>query len=339
MAFELEQSELVDVGLKRIVREQLDAAIEELEKADERSSDEAVHSARKRFKRIRAVVRLIRKQIGPAMFAAQNACFRDAGGSLSQARDAHVLVETLDSLKDQVDPEAFAAARKLLLARRRTVKTRVIDHGNALAQVVQTAKEARERVETWPIADQGWKALKAGLKRSYGDGRDGFKQAVPGAPAEHYHEWRKRVKDLWHQLEIVEAAWEPILKPLAEQVHQLADLLGDDHDLAVLRGVLAAEALAKAQAPSVVIEAINAKCETLQTQARLLGAKIYAEKTASFVARLGAYFKAWKRPQVPTIMPEPAVHLADVTAQDAPPEPANNPPDSDVQQNISMPAA
>jgi CHAD domain-containing protein len=315
VAFEFENSESVEAGIRRIVDGQLEAALADLTIDDPKKADAAVHAARKRFKRIRAVLRLVRDELGEPVFTRENIAFRDGGGSLSEARDAHVLVMTLDSLKGSVDPAAFAEARNLLLTRRRAVRKRVLDQGNGLESVAKVVREARERVSAWSIPDHGWPALKPGLKRIYGDGRTAFTQADIGGHADLFHEWRKRTKDLWHQLELLEPLWPDLLKPLAEQFHTLADHLGNEHDLAVLKEVLEADALARADGASPLIDAIEARRIDLQREARSLGARLFAEKPAAFVRRLGKYWRAWKSQAATEPQPEEIVIL------DAPPPP------------------
>jgi hypothetical protein len=42
------------------------------------------------------------------------------------------------------------------------------------------------------------------------------------------------VKDLWYQERLLKPAWPAALGAQADEAHALSDLLGDDHDLAVL---------------------------------------------------------------------------------------------------------
>ena len=309
MPFELQPCESVSAGIRRIVDEQLANALEDLGAADAKGADVVVHAARKRFKRVRAVLRLVRAELGEETFASENAAFRDAGGSLSEARDAAVLVETLESLKASADPGAYAAARRVLLARRRAVNERVLAAGNGLEQVAAAAQAARARVAGWTIETDGWDAVRRGIKRAYREGRASFAIARPGAHAELFHDWRKRVKDLWHQLEVVEGVWPDVVKALADECHTLAETLGNEHDLAVLREVLEAEALARAEPVSAVVAAAEARRAELQQAALALGARIYAERPRAFVERLGTYWEAWKSegpvaPQEPAAPPE-----------------------------------
>ena len=53
-------------------------------------------------------------------------------------------------------------------------------------------------------------------------------------PTARWHDWRKRAKDVWYQLRLLQDTWPDVMKAMAGQASQLSDLLGDDHDLAVL---------------------------------------------------------------------------------------------------------
>ena len=327
MPFELQIDESVETGMRRIVGEQLQAALEEVRDVEPRKADTAVHSARKRFKRIRALVRLVRQGLGPEVYQRENASFRDAGGSLSEVRDANVLVQTLDALKGEVEAGAFIAARKRLLARRRAVKQRVLAGANNGLETVATHVEAaRERAATWEIAGgEGWGALEPGLKKIYGDGRVAFRRAQVGDHPELFHEWRKRVKDLWHQMEVLEGVWPEMLKPLAEEFHSLADVLGQEHDLSVLESVLEAEALARAEAVSGVMPALKAKRAGLRAEAAHRGAFLFAEKPGAFLKRMGKYWKAWKEQGAASDEPaQPETMTPEATAMHSPAQLVND---------------
>src|SRR5437660_1397158 len=96
MAFQLKPDQPIRKNLQRLARKQLDEVLDQL--ADPRSRSDAVHEARKSFKRLRAVLRLARLQIAAHVYKAENLALRDASRPLTQARDAKVLVETLDEL-------------------------------------------------------------------------------------------------------------------------------------------------------------------------------------------------------------------------------------------------
>src|SRR5262245_66313651 len=96
---------------------------------------------------------------------------------------------------------------------------------------------------------------------------------------EALHEWRMRTKDLRYELEMLETVWPEMLRPLAEQAHQLTNLLGEDHDLAVLRGVVQEQADGEPSTDDELLFAlIDERRATLQKQAAALGDKLYEER-------------------------------------------------------------
>jgi CHAD domain-containing protein len=207
--------------VRAFVRGQLDSVSQALDRADERS----VHEARKAFKRVRAAVRLSRDELGDDVRRRENAAFRDAGRELSGARDAQVLVETLDKL----DAEGFAGLRAVLAAEDAPPPD--------TAAVRAAVDDARERVKTWPLNGEGSATLASGIARIQRRGRRAYRAAREDPSTEHLHDLRKRTKDLWHAAQILRPADPKRMDELAKSAHKLADLLGDDHDLATLSEV------------------------------------------------------------------------------------------------------
>ena len=91
MSFELNPDESLRKNIRRIARDQMDKALECLTGPREGSPDEAVHEARKSFKKIRAVLRLVRPVIDEQSYREENTCFRNAGRPLTEVRDAKIL--------------------------------------------------------------------------------------------------------------------------------------------------------------------------------------------------------------------------------------------------------
>jgi len=295
VAFELHKDEAVGAGLGRIVDEQLAGALGEVRGATPgKGADRAVHAVRKRFKRVRALLRLMRDELDAGVYERENEALRDAAGTLSDVRDATVLLETLKGLNGCVEEPAYLLARKRLLARRRAIQKRLGGQGVGLDGVAAAIEAARDRVGGWQVAQDGWGAVTGGLKKTYKDARAGFREADVGGEPELFHEWRKRTKALWHQLEVLEPIWPEVMKKLADEAHALADLLGEEHDLSVLREVLDAEALARAEAASPVREAVEARRAELGRRAKEMGERLFAERPGAFVKRLGKYWKAWR---------------------------------------------
>src|SRR5205085_6461592 len=84
-------------GLRRAIRREARKARAVLT-ATWPPSDEAVHAARRRGKKARALLRLARAAMGERTYRRANGTLRDAARPLSELRDAVVLVHALDAL-------------------------------------------------------------------------------------------------------------------------------------------------------------------------------------------------------------------------------------------------
>jgi CHAD domain-containing protein len=319
MAYRLADGEAADQGIRRIAAEQLDRAINELTDGIRADPVEAVHSARKALKKERSLLRLSRGSMKSSERRRENAVCRDAGRRLSAARDAEVVVEALDGLAEtyggQLPQKTFTAIREHLHAAGDAPRRSLMDSG-ITGEVAEELKTTRVRVEQWRLQHEGWKAVKGGLRRSYRRGRKAFKRAQENPSTEALHEWRKRAKDYWYHLRLLQPVAPETMKGHAKDAHLLSDLLGDDHDLALLRERLleAAPALPVDVEPVIVL--LEHRRGQLQAQAKLLGDRLYAEKPKAFRRRIRAYWKAW-RAQSRSAASEHPAQLAELTRQPA----------------------
>ncbi len=292
--------EPVKKGVPRNALQQVTKAIDALNGWGGGTPEERVHDARKRLKRVRALVRLARGGLGRKCARRQDARLRDAGRPLSEMRDADVLVDTLDDLiarlGDQGRPEAITLAREALSRRKRELGRRLLDEQGVLAKVAHALGEVRRDVRHWDVAGDDWEALEAGLKRISRRGRRAFHEASSSPTDENLHEWRKRVKDLWYVMDILRPIRPGYTGRRGDQAHALADLLGDDHDLAVLREVLSTsgDGAAVSAWADVLPPLIERRRVELRRDAFALGPSLHGERPRAFVERLAAYWRAWR---------------------------------------------
>ena len=295
MGYRFKENESAPDGIKRISLEQIDRA-HELLSLKTRNRDRAVHQARVSFKKIRAVLRLVYGELGPEIFKLENREYRDTGRALSKARDTAVVAGTLEELvrhfnKQLVDPDIKTLRKRL----RRSKAEQHIDKKHIL-QVAEALSSARQRVETWPINNDGFSALRTGLQRVYKRGRASYDLARVERTTENLHEWRKQVKYLWYQVCILNPMWPKPLDVLAHELGKLADYLSEDHDLALLTraAIEQSQALGDPGEVENLILVIDQRRIQLQTKAAALGARIYAEKPKTFGNRMQTYWEAWR---------------------------------------------
>ena len=253
---------------------------------------------------MRAALRLVRDEIGDEDYHEENFSFRDAARPLTELRDAEMLIETLEKLreqyKDQVDSAALGKMLDALRANYRDLKRRRIGKDHALEAVNEFVRRAlahlRESKGDSGEWHEGWEALGSGVSRVYRRGHRALRLAGENPSVANLHEWRKQSKYLWHVLQLLEPAWTAHEKDLADQFHKLSRLLGEDHDLAVLRQTLAADPLIYGGHRSLrdLFVLIDRSREALQASAFALGRQLYKDPPKVFTARIETYWKAWE---------------------------------------------
>jgi CHAD domain-containing protein len=276
--------------LRRMARGQLELASGRLESGDD--VGEAVHEARKSFKRMRALVRLARDPLGEDVYRSENRAFRDTGRELSAARDAQVLRETLDDLadryRDEIDDDAFSGLREALDADACAAHERIAEDAGAVEAVRASLDAARDRVATWPLPEHADASVLApGFERIYKRGRRALKAARRDPSDENLHELRKRAKDLWHAAQILRPTSPRRMKRLARRAHALSDLLGDDHDLAVLLGATRERHRTLRRGELALLRGlVGRRRARLQRAALACGRRVYGRKPRAWTRRI-----------------------------------------------------
>lgn len=298
-------------GARRMAAEQIDRCLGEIEDP-QLSDDHTVHQVRKRCKKLRALLRLIRYGLADSdTYKRENACFRDAARSLSDARDAQVILDAFDALQAgsgdgsphpctqsaAAAKPCIAPVREGLLACRDRSAGDAEEIDQALKAFSETIIAAKARIEDWPIKDSGFDLLAGGLKRTYRRGRAALKDALEDPTAENLHELRKRVKYHRYQLRSLRDLWAGVVNARRKQAAKLSTLLGDDHDLAVLRETLLAEpdTFGGSEAVAGAVDLIDASRLRYADRALALARLIYVEKPKAFTRRMNGYWRNWRR--------------------------------------------
>ena len=298
MAYRIRRKEPVQKGVRRIACEEIDQAIAEIE---DRSLDrhEVVHQVRKRCKKLRGLLRLIRPVFDG--YERENAAFRDAARSLAYVRDAQSIIECLDDLiahyRDQIQTDRFATIRDELTDRRQSVADDQEGLEEKLAAFLEQMRSARRRAEHWKLEDKGFDAVAGGLKKTYGRGRKALRIAYGQPGTETFHEWRKRVKYHWYHDRLLRRIWPEMMEVQQDAGDELSDLLGDEHDLAVLRTTLIddADAFGELRDRQALIGLIDSRRIELRATARPLGQRLFSEKPSSLAERYRGYWQVWRR--------------------------------------------
>ena len=270
----------------------------------------AIHEARKNFKRLRALLWLARDEIGADVFRRENDRFRHAALQLAALRDSAVMLMTLDKVRlpdaAAQNDTSFASIRAKLLAWQEEVSSQHLQERDTMAAVVAMLHEARPHFADLPLTQPDFAAFAGGLQRVYRQARRRMQQAYVAGSPELFHEWRRRVKYLWHQVEFFALLWPAVMAEMARELHHLSTLLGDAHDLVVLREMLLeqAETYGEEADLPVLLELLAERQTALETAAFPVGQRLFVERPSAFVRRLGIYWEMWQRHDYNGLSPE-----------------------------------
>jgi CHAD domain-containing protein len=276
--------------LRRIACGQLEMAIERLEGRTDERLGTAVHETRKSLKRLRATVRLARDELGDEVYRRENSAFREAGRRLAGARDSQVLLETLDALTDRcLDgvPSRYRRFRRTLVGQHGAAQ-RQLGQGAAVAEARSELRAARARVRDWHLEREGLDAVAPGFERIYRRGRRAYRVARGEPSTENLHELRKRAKDLWYAAQIVGSASPKKMKRIARRAHELSNLIGEDHDLAILgqRAGERRDRFASETAVGELATLIEHRRAELRREAMDIGRRLFRKKPRKLVRPL-----------------------------------------------------
>jgi CHAD domain-containing protein len=260
-------------------------------------SDSNVHDARKEIKKSRAAVRLLRTALGSARFRRENARLRDAARTLNTARDARVLVKTLELVRERHPrlgaDAAFLALSGHLRESQRQTRRQLRQPTPQLIAARRTLEQTGYSAQQWPVGHAGWSKLGPAFRRIYGAGRRAARLARVQPDDHVLHEWRKEVKYLVHALQVFEPLRPSKLSRHAKLARRLADDLGRAHDLALLRACVVTRARSQALQAKSLLGAIDRRRGILRRKSLALIERVYPDPPQVMQKRLQHYWHRW----------------------------------------------
>lgn len=293
--FELKADESAADGLRRIVLEQVDLASWHARRVG--VADEHVHGVRRVTKRIRAALRMVRDRLGEESYRRDNALLRNVARDLSTVRSMTVRVETLDDLIEGRASLAASTAglHRQLVAGASSTRVAVLADSRLIESLTDRLLQARVSFDSWTLPP-ALDPTAAGLRRTYGRGRRGMARALADRSAERFHEWRKQVKYLRHQSEVLTAVRPETMPTITAGLAELGDALGHDHDLADLERFVGATPVGfgSPTAQRELLDAIASRHHELGTDIHQLAEGVYARNPRDFVANMNSYWDEWR---------------------------------------------
>jgi CHAD domain-containing protein len=300
--------EPLPAGLKRLTTRELESAASRFYDGEEEFPS-AVHEARKATKRVRAVLRMVRFEVGEQVFAFEDGLMRDTARMIAPVRDTRALVESIDVLArvygHLLADGVLDEARQVLDLTRERTETIVMEDPETILTVVENFERAHSRYSDWPVEPSArniygvgvrdsFEAVAPGLSKTYSQGRKRMVYAYGSPSSVKFHDWRKSVKYLRHQMELLTPLWPEVVVGMAITLERVGELLGQDHDLSMLTEKLQTDnrVCPEPARRSLITALANQRRSDLQTAARVLGRRVFAEGSEAITGRFGAYWES-----------------------------------------------
>jgi hypothetical protein len=293
VAFRLKPDQPIADEIKRIVGRQFELAAGELKDIGNPSSDAAIHHARRRVKKIRAVIRLARPALG-SEFRPLDRRLRRTVRLLAPVADGQGVVHALDELADKYredfPPPVFETIRAGLVEReaRADRKAKV---ERVLQRVSETLQKERRQIGRWRLRGGGFRRIAAGLEASFRRSKKAMAAAAEHPTADNYHYWRRRVKDHWFHVRLIAVRCGNRLRAYERRLEALDEVLGEYHNFALLHAILGGDPFVSRQETARRLRLIRRYQSELRHRAQALGTRLYSERPGHFVRRVQALWR------------------------------------------------
>jgi CHAD domain-containing protein len=280
MPHRIGKREDIGAGLARLIADDLGAARRAL--VADGPAEVRIHRARQRLKRVRSVLRVLRPQIGTRATRSIGR-LRDAARLLAGARDADAVAASARSIKAAQAGESAGFDRVVAYLDYEARET----HARAVStdEAIRLLGAAERDLRRMPADIDGTALLERAIDKTYRRGRTARRRAEFSLATPDLHRWRKLVKELWHLVRLARKHLPKRAGGLAVRLERLAELLGLDHDHAVLAERLA---LSPGGDPALLhqLSLIAKERRALEAEAFALGARIYRDKPKKFRRRM-----------------------------------------------------
>jgi len=281
-------------SLRAILREQL-GAVQRVLASQVLSLDveiEAIHEARKACKRARTVVRLLHDALGAGQARGIGEQVAQVARRLSTVRDEQMLVEILAKLHAEVTARAGAKAERLVHAieyvqrsLRPTTETSI--ELELRRQLHDELADLLMRTEGLGLALPLGRSLERGFARLWRRLRRAYRNAYAEPSTESFHTLRKRVKDGFYAVCLLEPLHHHRLSRLKRRLERLADQLGLEHDLALLAERLRYDPSLPEEISMKLLTHIAARREKLRQAVEPMTRRLVRRQPARLSRRIG----------------------------------------------------
>ena len=198
------------------------------------TAEESTHQIRKKLKAFRAFVKLLKRCHSDVNYSSVNTLLRNLGREFSELRDAHVrrfLLSEYFSGHEMFKPFVLETLnttneREIVL-----LEKRFVGDSNRFLKLTDHLKSSTLIHEFFEHLQAEPDLVKAGFAESYLKSKEAFQNGVTNQDSEQMHEWRKRLKDVQYQMELLMSGSQDLNLLNYPEVVILCEKLGALNDL------------------------------------------------------------------------------------------------------------
>jgi CHAD domain-containing protein len=265
-----------------LIVELMDSIILDCQSSD-LTIENKVHSVRKMFKKIRALLKLVKFK-DKSDYKKENYFFKESAKKLSQVRDMHVAIENLNNFKESIKNKVLQKKINSLIHQINNSLSSI----NCQSLLNEIEKELNEKKESLTIEEllivNKIKTLSVGFKKNYKLGKIKMKKSLQNNSSENIHCWRKHSKYLYLQSLLLSPLLKNSKKNFLYKVDNLSELLGKYHDLCNIEDLLLSDQFYdfNDKDKQKLFKIIQIEKMGLYNKIKKAGNKVFSESSSTF---------------------------------------------------------
>lgn len=202
----------------------------------ENNTVEATHQTRKKLKLHRSFLKLVRPcSNSPELYNEANSTLRDWGRAFSDLRDAHVRDSLFELFKNEPVFKGFLNTIESLFRLNKievlSLSKKLIEENSIFSNLKESIRTDHSVSEYLSTMDRDRSCLLNGIILSFEKSYKAYYASYLHPTAGKLHEWRKRIKDLQYQFELIHRELPAEYSSIHSDINLLSELLGSDQDL------------------------------------------------------------------------------------------------------------
>ena len=283
-------SESLGINFSRLISYYVREALKQL--AANPCRESGIHEARLLFKRSRSLIRMAGIGLQKNDFRRLDRFFRDQGRVLGEIRDVKVITQVLrPAMKEIPEGDEHTLLTRFHASLMDLRKSQQWDQQEAVAkrEVIHRLTRMQEEVASWKPLEDSPAVFLTGVRILFGACRKRCKALEKASNDQTFHQWRKEIKFLSYQVELLEGLWPVRLNAWIMDLKTLSQGLGRHHDLVLLETALKSFAGPGFEPLfSLTLEKITAEKGRIERETISLGKKFFSMKGSCFYRQLEA---------------------------------------------------